>query len=42
MNCFPIFPPPPSCYDEGKRIGETLAFEYNRIHGVEIRGELRK
>eukprot|EP01006_Ploeotia_vitrea_P036878 TRINITY_DN66068_c10_g4_i2.p2 TRINITY_DN66068_c10_g4~~TRINITY_DN66068_c10_g4_i2.p2 ORF type:complete len:224 (-),score=127.05 TRINITY_DN66068_c10_g4_i2:142-813(-) len=26
-----------SCYDEGKRIAETLAFEYMRQHGVEIR-----
>lgn len=26
-----------SCYDEGKRIAETLMFEYYRNHGVEIR-----
>ena len=26
-----------SCYDEGKRIGETLAFDYNRMHSTEIR-----
>ncbi|KAH7387251.1 hypothetical protein KP509_16G012500 [Ceratopteris richardii] len=26
-----------SCYDEGKRIAETLAFDYHRQHGVEIR-----
>ena len=26
-----------SCYDEGKRIGETLCFDYNRIHKLEIR-----
>ncbi len=26
-----------ACYDEGKRIGETLAFDYHRHHGVEIR-----
>lgn len=26
-----------SCYDEGKRIAETLAFDYNREHGTEIR-----
>ena len=26
-----------SCYDEGKRIAETLCFDYKRIHGLEIR-----
>ena len=26
-----------SCYDEGKRIAETLCFDYNRIHNVEVR-----
>jgi len=26
-----------SCYDEGKRIAETLAFDYSRIHKTEIR-----
>ena len=26
-----------SCYDEGKRIAETLCFEYYRQHGVQIR-----
>lgn len=26
-----------SCYDEGKRIAETMAFEYHREHKVEIR-----
>ena len=26
-----------SCYDEGKRIAETLCFDYNRIHNTEIR-----
>jgi len=26
-----------ACYDESKRIAETLAFEYYRQHGVEIR-----
>ena len=26
-----------SCYDEGKRIGETLCFDYHRIHKLEIR-----
>ncbi|GMH35194.1 hypothetical protein BSKO_03062 [Bryopsis sp. KO-2023] len=26
-----------SCYDEGKRFGETLAMDYHRMHGVEIR-----
>jgi UDP-glucuronate decarboxylase len=28
---------PRACYDEGKRIGETLCFDYHRQHGVEIR-----
>ena len=26
-----------SCYDEGKRIAETLCFDYQRMNGVEIR-----
>jgi UDP-glucuronate decarboxylase len=26
-----------SCYDEGKRIAETLSFDYHRQHKVEIR-----
>ena len=26
-----------SCYDEGKRIGETLCFDYHRMHSLEIR-----
>lgn len=26
-----------SCYDEGKRIAETLCFDYHRIHNTEIR-----
>ncbi|MFN5220302.1 MAG: UDP-glucuronic acid decarboxylase family protein [Cyanobacteriota bacterium] len=26
-----------SCYDEGKRIAETLCFDYHRMHGTEIR-----
>jgi UDP-glucuronate decarboxylase len=26
-----------SCYDEGKRIAETLCFDYQRIHSTEIR-----
>lgn len=28
---------PRSCYDEGKRCAETLCFDYNRQHGVDIR-----
>jgi len=28
---------PRSCYDEGKRLAETLCFDYNRMHGVAIR-----
>lgn len=28
---------PRACYDEGKRIAETLAFDFNRQHGVDIR-----
>ena len=26
-----------SCYDEGKRIAETLCFDYNRMHDTEVR-----
>lgn len=26
-----------ACYDEGKRVAETLFFEYHRAHGVDIR-----
>ena len=26
-----------SCYDEGKRIAETLCFDYKRMHGVQVR-----
>ena len=26
-----------SCYDEGKRISETLCSDYNRVHGVDVR-----
>lgn len=28
---------PRSCYDEGKRCAETLFYDYNRQHGVDIR-----
>ena len=28
---------PRSCYDEGKRIAETLFFDYHRKHGVDIK-----
>jgi nucleoside-diphosphate-sugar epimerase len=28
---------PRSCYDEGKRAAETLCYDYNRMHGVEVR-----
>ena len=28
---------PRACYDEGKRIAETLAFDYQRFHGVQVR-----
>ncbi len=28
---------PRSCYDEGKRIAETLFFDYKRIHNLDIR-----
>lgn len=28
---------PRACYDEGKRIAETLCFDYKRMHGNEIR-----
>ncbi len=26
-----------SCYDEGKRVAETLFFDYKRMHGIEIK-----
>ena len=26
-----------SCYDEGKRVAETLCFDYKRMHATEIR-----
>ena len=26
-----------ACYDEGKRIAETLAFDYHRVHGLPVR-----
>ena len=26
-----------ACYDEGKRIGETLCQDYRRVHGVDVR-----
>ena len=26
-----------SCYDEGKRVAETLCFDYQRMNGVEVR-----
>ena len=26
-----------SCYDEGKRVAESLCFDYNRMHNVDIR-----
>lgn len=26
-----------ACYDEGKRIAETLAFDFHRVHGVAVR-----
>ncbi len=26
-----------SCYDEGKRVAESLCFDYMRMHGIEIR-----
>jgi len=28
---------PRSCYDEGKRIAETLCYDYQRIHNVDVR-----
>jgi UDP-glucuronate decarboxylase len=28
---------PRSCYDEGKRVAETLCFDYHRMNGVDIR-----
>jgi len=31
------FTGPRACYDEGKRIAETLAFDYLRVHGLQVR-----
>ena len=28
---------PRACYDEGKRVAETLCFDYRRMHGTEIK-----
>jgi UDP-glucuronate decarboxylase len=28
---------PRACYDEGKRIAETLVYDYKRVHGLEVR-----
>jgi len=28
---------PRACYDEGKRVSETLCFDYHRTHGLEIK-----
>lgn len=28
---------PRACYDEGKRVAETLCFDYHRAHGLQIR-----
>ncbi len=28
---------PRACYDEGKRVSETLCFDYHRMHGLEIK-----
>ncbi|MFZ9228587.1 MAG: UDP-glucuronic acid decarboxylase family protein [Prochlorococcaceae cyanobacterium] len=28
---------PRACYDEGKRIAETLTFDYQRVHGLAVR-----
>ncbi len=28
---------PRACYDEGKRVAETLFFDYHRMHGIDIR-----
>ena len=28
---------PRACYDEGKRAAETLCFDYNRMHGLDVR-----
>ncbi|MFQ5620292.1 MAG: UDP-glucuronic acid decarboxylase family protein [Candidatus Nanoarchaeia archaeon] len=33
VNCFG----PRSCYDEGKRVAETLMYDYHHMHGVDIR-----
>ncbi len=28
---------PRACYDEGKRVAETLFFDYHRVHGVDVK-----
>lgn len=28
---------PRACYDEGKRVSETLCFDYHRMHGMEVK-----
>ena len=28
---------PRACYDEGKRVGESLCFDYNRMYGTKVR-----
>jgi len=28
---------PRSCYDEGKRVGETIMFDYKRMHNIDIK-----
>jgi len=31
------FTGPRACYDEGKRVGESLCFDYNRMYGTNVR-----
>jgi len=33
VNCYG----PRSCYDEGKRVAETLCYDYRNVHGVDVR-----
>jgi UDP-glucuronate decarboxylase len=33
VNCYG----PRSCYDEGKRVAETLCHDYRNVHGVDVR-----
>ena len=33
---------PRSCYDEGKRVGETIMFDYHRMYNTDIKVPFRR